>query len=935
MEQKSAEQNVENMELGETKPEMMEVSGVDVANNEDGERNFRAIWDQDDGEIAVQAGMKSDGTHKEYNQLSDDEWIARIQRVQAVTKTMQEFKTAYGIALEMIRNADKTIRLIKLRKAPTEAVAGILAEVEARQGLRVLTWAKEAPEMSANTGGVQSAVSDVWLLLDKRGKTFHVTEGKRQITYTAVGDYEAYSGVVELREEWSMYTGRAECVAYVAGIHPSMGAAVANWELRSVLEHMVGSNDVARDTMMNCRFRQVGEGKEDMVYELQARSQQHAKQMSDFLMEDADKMEIRRKKRETKLVCWKGKQIHFTDSRQHALIVGREMKEMTKTKKKSRDRCTVMVSYPQEEGKVVNQVRAQDVQAAVDGLNMGICVSEVLPTRERMGCNEFSIVVNSSGEADKLAAHGRQVGEQIWQIKDEAGLKMWKKRMHGQSFSWKSDGGSGKSDVGSDSSGDESLRPDETKDIMEALKQHKKEEDGTAAYAKALNLPSAGRSIKVQVSRSVHRSTGRGKGGRGQEDRVGNAKGNARGRGGGGSPAPETEVEKKLDALSDMVEGLVVKIKEIHDGSAMDVADESIPEATVGGANIEQATAKAVDVQGKAHKQELAAVTKRAREAEDVLFTTNEKLNEVQSKLAEAEKNAKSMERELRWKSDEIAVKDTEIMTLRDQVAVLTGEVESMKEETKGRLETMEEKSKQQHKNLQKALDYTKKQLVEKDRVMADTKQAQDTINEKNAEQMNKMIARLDEMQKSKEQPIGEEWESKEQKIGGYGWEVQRPKVNTPTRERGGGGKSAKRALWIEGVPRGQAGAPADGSGQMDEEVAQGSEQMVEMRIGELSAGSCKMDEEVANACAFLYDSVRFPIPEASEDEEKDDTTAAFSAEFSWWNRPSQRQDRYTGRPEMEIYVEERCPELGAAVANWELQGKKWATLSESNPSNA
>ena len=90
---------------------------------------------------------------------------------------MQEFKKAYAEVTEMTRT--KTIRMAKLRKVPKEAVAGILAEIEARKQIKVLTWTKEARNLSANTVGMQPTDSDVWVLLDKWGEAFYFTEGKR------------------------------------------------------------------------------------------------------------------------------------------------------------------------------------------------------------------------------------------------------------------------------------------------------------------------------------------------------------------------------------------------------------------------------------------------------------------------------------------------------------------------------------------------------------------------------------------------------------------------------------------------------------------------------------------------------------------------------------------------------------------------------------
>jgi len=142
MEQKQTEQNVEYAESNGMKEDMMETDKVNAAETEEGVKNFRAIWSQDDDESAIQAGVTPDGNLKDLDQLSDDERAARTHRIEVVSKTMSEFKTAYGAVLPMIRADCKTIQLLKLRKVPTDAVVAVLMDVEAKQKLRVLSWAK-------------------------------------------------------------------------------------------------------------------------------------------------------------------------------------------------------------------------------------------------------------------------------------------------------------------------------------------------------------------------------------------------------------------------------------------------------------------------------------------------------------------------------------------------------------------------------------------------------------------------------------------------------------------------------------------------------------------------------------------------------------------------------------------------------------------------
>ena len=388
MEPKDSAQTVENMEGKVVQMEKMEVSNTGIVNNEDGFNNFRLIWDQNDGESAMQAGVTLDGDPKEYLRISEDEWLGRMRRVDTAEKTMQEFKKAYAKVTEMTRT--KTIRMAKLRKVPKEAVAGILAEIEARQQIRVLTWTKEAQNLSANTVGMQPTDSDVWVLLDKWGETFYFTEGKRQIKYDAVEDYTAFNGTIDIKEEWSMFTGRGECVAFLAGADPRLGMANANFELRQLIEDMVGNNGVARDALGNCRIRQVGERKGDMVYEIQASTRQTAIQMHSFLMQGAVEMTVRDKKAVSKQVSSRGKKFTLTDNRRYARLIGNEMMRLSKKEKRARDKCTVMVKYKYAEGKAVHQVRVQDVQAAVDVLDEGIVVWDVLPTRKRRADNAFS-----------------------------------------------------------------------------------------------------------------------------------------------------------------------------------------------------------------------------------------------------------------------------------------------------------------------------------------------------------------------------------------------------------------------------------------------------------------------------------------------------------------------------------------------------------------
>ena len=818
MEPKDSAQTVENMEGKVVQTEKMEVSNMGIVNNEDGFENFRLIWDQNDGESAMQAGVTSDGDPKEYLQISEDEWLGRMLRVDTAEKTMQEFKKAYAKATEMTRT--KTIRMAKLRKVPKEAVAGILAEMEARQQIRVLTWTKEAQNLSANTAGMQPTDSDVWVLLDKWGETFYFTEGKRQIKYDAVEDYTAFNGTIDIKEEWSMFTGRGECVAFLAGADPRLGMANANFELRQLIEDMVGNDGVARDALGNCRIRQVGERKGDMVYEIQASTRQMAIQMHSFLMQGAVEMTVRDKKAVSKQVSSRGKKFTLTDNRRYARLIGNEMMRLSKKEKRARDKCTVMVKYKYVEGKAVHQVRVQDVQAAVDVLGEGIVVWDVLPTRKRREDNEFSIVVDSSESAVKLAENCNMVFSQIWQIKDEEEQDMWKKRANGTQFAWKSDGGS------SDSSGDESLHPQEDEKALVALRELKAAGGGLEAYEKALNQPlTSGWGIPVTASRSIHRPasgglqwpTDRGWG-EGQEDRAASAKMPARGRGGGGDPVPKNGVEEKLGVISNLVDGLVRKIKSAHDDSPMDTAGEVIISETADGPDIDRAVAKAEEKLIKAHKQELETVEERALKIEKVLSDTTAKLGEVQQKLGEVEKSSKKTEIELVKKKEEIVQKDAMIETLKDKVAVLTGDMLVLKDETETAMQKLEEASKSQHKELQIALADTKKQLVEnkkqldeKDREMAKEKKqaaadkrAQEEINVDLQTKMSEMFAAFRKLPETTEE----------------GWVRQGAMVNTPERETEGGGKSAKRVISRE------EGAemhmePATGSGQMDEEGTQ------------------------------------------------------------------------------------------------------------------
>ena len=361
----------------------------------------------------------------------------------------------------------------------------------------------------------------------------------------------------------------------------------------------------------------------------------------------------------------------------------------------------------------------------------------------------------------------------------------------------------------------------------------------------------------MRVSRSVHRPTGRGRGGRGggtakaiggYDWGVGTAKVNTMGRGGGESATHPTGLEKKLDDVIDGVEKLAQQIKDVHAASATDVnGGVSTSEATGDETDAKLAVAAAVEAQGKVHKLELEAMSQQTREVQEVLNNTKAKLSEVQNKLEVVEESSKKTEGELTKKIKEIAEKDTQITALTKQVSALTGEVVTLKEETKTQLEKMAGASEQKHRKLQRALEDTKKRLVDKDAEMAEAevkrerqatvaKQAQDEINKKHAAQMEQMMATLAHMQQQKEQPTDEEWS------------MPGLKVNTPTREIGGGGKSAKIVIRGEDEAGIQFYEPEEGSGQMVEEMDRVSEEVAGMTIDEPVAGSGQMVEEVAQA---------------------------------------------------------------------------------------